>query len=93
MSFFLKDPDATLDWAVDWGAGYLGDRTIVDSRWHVAPAEVEGVVVAATMLDTTTTMVTLSGGKAGHVYRVGNMITLDDGQCDERSVTIRVDER
>ena len=37
--------------------------------------------------------VTLAGGVAGHVYRVTNRVTMSDGQIDERSVTVRAEER
>ncbi|WP_443028026.1 phage fiber-tail adaptor protein [Sphingopyxis sp. Root1497] len=36
---------------------------------------------------------TLDGGEAGGVYRVTNRVTLSDGQIDERSLTLRVEER
>ena len=35
----------------------------------------------------------LSGGIVGRVYRLTNRVTLSDGQVDERSVTMRVEER
>lgn len=35
----------------------------------------------------------LAGGIVGRLYRLTNRVTLSDGQMDERSVTIRVEER
>jgi len=33
------------------------------------------------------------GGRVGQVYRLTNRGTLSDGQADDRSVTMRVEER
>lgn len=93
MSLFLKDPDASLDWTVDWAAGYLDGQTITNSRWSALPDENGGVVIAATMIQPTRTAATLTGGVPGHVYRVSNRVTLSDGRIDERTLTIRVEER
>ena len=41
MSFYLKDPDAAVDYAIDW-APYLDGRTIVASDWSIAPVEATG---------------------------------------------------
>lgn len=92
MSFYLKDPAARVDYAIDW-AGYLDGQAIAASLWSVAPAEAGGVAVASESYDLVRTAATLSGGLAGHVYSVTNRVTLSDGQVDERSITLRVEER
>ena len=43
MSLLLKDPDAVLDYSIDWGAEYLGDDLLAESEWTVTPAEPGGV--------------------------------------------------
>lgn len=43
MSLLLKDPDAVLDYSIDWGAEYLGDDLLAESEWTVTPAEPSGV--------------------------------------------------
>ncbi len=93
MAFFLKDPSATLDYAVDWGAGYLAGQTIAASRWSVAPDETDGVAVMGSVAAATRTGATLSGGVPGHVYRVTNHVTLSDGRSDERGIGLRVEDR
>ena len=45
MALLLKDPDAELDYAIDWGAEYLGDDALAESEWEVAPAEAGGVAI------------------------------------------------
>ena len=93
MAFFLKDPSASIDYAVDWGAGYLAGQVIAASRWSVSPQEPGGVRVNGELGGATRTGATLSGGVPGHVYRVANAITLSDGRSDERSIVLRVEDR
>ena len=93
MGVYLKDPGASIDYAVDWGAGYLAGDSIAGSEWTVEPAEAGGIEVAATAAEAARTSAQLTGGIAGHVYRVSNRVTLSGGRIDERSLTIRVDER
>lgn len=93
MSLFLKDPGATLDWSVDWAAGYLNGQTIADSQWSVLPDENGGVLIAGSIMQPTHTGVMLSGGVPGSVYRITNRVTFSDGRIDERTLTVRVEER
>ena len=93
MSFYLKDPGSRIDYAMDWGASYLDGQAVAGSAWSVVPAEAGGVAVDAESFDLTRTAATLSGGRAGHVYSVTNRVTLSDGRVDERSITLRVEQR
>lgn len=93
MSLFLKDPGAALDWTVDWAAGYLGDETIAGSEWSVMPVENGGIAIVSSARQARRTAATIEGGIAGHVYRVANRVMLTNGQADERSLTIRVEQR
>ena len=93
MSFYLKDPGSRIDYAIDWGGFYLDGQVVSGSAWSVFPAETGGVAVDASSFDLARTAATLSGGTAGHVYSVTNRVTLSDGRVDERSITIRVEER
>lgn len=93
MSIFLKDPLAQTDHVVDWSAGYLGGRTIAQSGWAVMPPGPDGITAANPRIDGGLTVVTLSGGRAGQIYRIVNQILLSDGSRDERSLVVRVEER
>ena len=93
MAIFLKDPGAAIDYAIDWGAGYLAGQTISVSAWSVAPLDAEGVQVLGEVRGATRTGATFGGGVAGHVYRVSNRVTLSDGRSDERSLTLRIEQR
>lgn len=92
MAEYLKDPAATLRYAIDWTSRYLVDDTIILSTWSIAPDE-SGLTVADTELDGNITTVRVTGGAAGSVYRVSNHITLASGDVDERAITIRIGER
>lgn len=90
MARYLKDPNAVLDYGFDWGTdGWLGADTIATSTWTV-PA---GLTSEATTNTATTATVWLSGGTAGQVYEVTNRIVTAAGRTDERSFTIRVENR
>lgn len=90
MAIFVKDPAATIDYAIDWSAGYLGGETISTSVWRVMP---EGLAVMASAIAPGRTSVTLAGGDAGAVYRVTNSAAFSDGRSDERTIVVRVEDR
>lgn len=92
MSFYLKDPDATVDYAIDW-TPYLDGRSIAASGWAVAPVEAGGLAVGETSFDDARTAVRVGGGIVGHAYRLANRVTLSDGSSDDRSIALRVEQR
>ncbi|MBI2817967.1 MAG: hypothetical protein HYX72_13620 [Acidobacteria bacterium] len=85
---FTKDPDATLDYSIEWSKWLAGD-TIQTSQWTVP----NGLTQASSSNTTTKATVWLSGGTPGQLYTVTNRITTVGGRTDERSITIRVEER
>jgi hypothetical protein len=93
MTLMTKDPGARIDAGVDWGAFYLDGQTIVASSWSIEPVEAAGVAVLAASFDLLRTAATLSGGVEGASYRATNRVTLSDGQIDERSFQIRVEQQ
>ena len=92
MSYYLKDPQSRVDYAIDW-TGYLDGQSVASSLWSVTPAETGGIVVDEAAHDLVRTAATLSGGQVGRVYSVSNRVTLSDGRSDERSITLRVEQR
>lgn len=92
MSLYVKDPQARVDHAIDWSA-YLAEQSLVASLWTVTPQEAGGLLVETQAFEAQRSSVRLSGGVVGRVYRLTNRVTLSDGQVDERSVTMRVEER
>ncbi len=93
MSLYLKDPGARLDYAMDWSAGYLDGQVITASDWNVTPAEEGGLVLVENSHDLTRALAVVADGLPGRSYVLTNRVILSDGVIDERSVTIRVEER
>ena len=90
---FLKDPAATIYYAVDWQAAYLNGQTIAASQWTIVPDAAGGMTVADAGHTAGRTAVTLGGGQRGAIYRLTNRVTLSDGRSDERSLDVRVEDR
>jgi hypothetical protein len=93
MSYFLKSPHSRVDYQINWAEGYLDGQAIAASLWAVSPDEAGGIAVDEAGFDVGRAAATLSGGIAGHVYRVSNRVTLSDGRHDERSILLRVEQR
>lgn len=93
MTFLLKDPDAVLDYSVDWGAEYLGDDLLAESQWSVVPDEPGGVSIAGSDFDATTSTVKAAGGLPGRIYRLVNHVVAASGRIDRRSIVLRVEKR
>ena len=85
---FEKDPDALLDFQVDWAAWLSEGDTIASSTWDVP----DGLVEESSSATTTTATVWLSGGTAGSTYKIANRITTTDGRIDDRTLYIMVEE-
>ena len=93
MTLLLKDPGAVLDYLIDWGAEYLNGDMLATSLWSVVPDEPGGILIVGSSFDATTSTVKAAGGVAGSIYRLVNRVTLQSGRVDERSITLRVEER
>jgi hypothetical protein len=93
MALLLKDPDAELDYAVDWGAEYLGSDALATSEWLVEPDEVGGVTVLGSNFDLLVATVKAGGGIPGRLYRLTNRVVMASGLVDNRSITLRVEQR
>lgn len=91
MSFaeFVKDPDANLDYEVDWTAWLPDGDTITASLWIVPT----GVTKTDEANTTATATVWLSGGTVGTNYDVTNRITTAAGRVDDRTIRIKVKQR
>lgn len=85
---FKKDPNAVLDYSIDWTRWLAGDQ-IATSQWQVPV----GLTMITDTATTTKTTVWLSGGVAGQSYTVTNRITTTGGRTEDRSFTLSVEER
>jgi len=87
-SKFLKDPNAVLDYQVDW-SDWLDEDTISSSAWTVP----DGITKDSDTTTTTTTTIWLSGGTAGTEYTLVNRIVTAGGRTEDRTITILCQER
>jgi hypothetical protein len=95
MSMFIKDPEETLDYVVDWsgskpGPWLTGDDTIATSTWPSPPS---GITVASTSNTDTTATIWLSGGTTGQTYSFTNRIVTSAGRTAERTFRVTIRER
>lgn len=86
---FTKDPDATLDYTVDWSDWLDTGETISSSSFSVP----SGITKASESNTTTSATVWLSGGTKWTTYTVTNEVTTTAGRTDQRSFDVRVVER
>jgi hypothetical protein len=89
MSTFTKDPDATLDYRVDWSAWMGDDDEIVTVEWLVP----EALTVESDTNTETTATVWVSGGLAGTRLRVTCRITTTVGRVDDRTITLVIRDK
>lgn len=90
MKGFVKDPQAILDYSIDWGPWLDGD-TLNTSNWVVeSPLS---IVSGSEAFDDTTTRLFISGGTVGQNYIAVNTITTAGGRTDERTLELRIRNR
>ena len=82
---FIKDPDAVLDYTVDW-SDWLGSDTISSSSWTVP----SGITKDSDSNTDTTATIWLSSGKNGKTYEIVNRIVTAGGRTDDRTIIIEV---
>ncbi len=93
---FLKDPNTTLDYVIDWSVSYLlSTEQITASSWFILPQGQSNDLAVDTIPPPISgvTTVFVTGGIAGKLYQLTNRITTDQGRTDEKSITIRVEEK
>ncbi len=100
MTTYVKDPDAVLDYKWDWKAKTNGSGTSdwLDTTETITAYTVTadtGITVDSSSITDSNTSVTvwLSGGTAGARYHVSCRITTSAGRTDERTITVRCEER
>jgi len=90
MADYLADPNAVLDYVVDWTA-WLTTDTITASTWTVGTGITQ--TTPAPSFTTTKATIWLTGGTEGTTYRITNHITTAGGRQNERSFTVQVIDR
>jgi len=85
MPTITKDPNAVLDYTLDW-SDWLEADTIAASTWTVDA----GLTKNSDSFTDTTTTVWLSGGTAGQVYEALNRIVTAGGRTADRVLVFRM---
>jgi hypothetical protein len=86
---FAKDPDATLDYSVEWEQWLPPGDEIVTSAWSVP----NGLTWVSEQLGWTLATVVVSGGVLGETYEVVNRVTTALGKADDRSILLTMRHR
>lgn len=85
MTPFIHDPQAVLDYVVDWSP-YLGTDTIQTSAWSAD----SGIMVESDSFNANSTTVWLSGGTRSHRYGLTNHILTAGGREDDFTIFVLV---
>ena len=88
IATFIKDPDAVLDYGVDWFRWLDGD-TISTSSWSVSA----GLTAGTTSHSNGIATIFLSGGTDGTDYTVRNRVVTAGGRTVDRTFAIQVREQ
>jgi hypothetical protein len=86
---YLKDPQAVLDYTVDWSSWLPSGDTIVTSTWTAQT----GITIDSNSFTTTAATVWLSGGTLDASYNVVNHIVTDDGRAEDQTLVIKIESR
>lgn len=88
---FTKDPDAVLDYAIDWSDWLGTGETLWTSAWSVP----SGITNIRTEKTGTKTTIWLGDGTANRDYLITNRITTtaSPSRTDDRTLLIRVRNR
>lgn len=91
MTDFTKDPDASLDYSIDWTYWLTGSEVIDESTWQ----SLDGVTIESSSYTDKITTVYVSGGKANTVCRLTNTITTNSipARIDQRTITLLVKDK
>lgn len=92
MKTFVKDPDSTLDYMIDWSL-WIDDDTIFTSEWEVVDVGINIIPGSDSFTAEGITKVFISGGTAKGSYRLKNTITTNQGRIDERTIVIEIRDK
>ncbi len=91
MANFIKDPDATLDYTVDWSL-WLGTDGISSSQWFVSVG-CGGIAISSQSHTQSGATVVVSGGTAGSAYAITNRIVTSGAMIDDRTIHLDILEK
>jgi len=83
---FDKDPDAILDYQIDWSSWLDGD-VISESSW---PEVQDGITKESDSHDDSTVTIWISGGILGKKLKAVNRIITVGGRTDDRTIYFNI---
>ena len=86
---FFKDPNAVLDYTVDWSLWMTSGDSISSVDWTVE----SGLLDAQETNDADSATIWLSGGTAGTAYKIVSQITTADTRIAERAFEVQIIDR
>lgn len=94
-AFIDKDPEATLDYSIDWTNWMPTSDTINTSTWAVtSPAgDSDPITVSSDSETSYVATAVLTGGTAGNSYTITNTIATNNNITDRRNFRIFVKAR
>lgn len=89
MSFpsFVKDPDARLDYEIDWSEWLPTGDTIIVSTWE---CDDDAVTLEDATSDDDSATVFVGGGVIGTSYLVTNRIETGQGRINDQTIKIKI---
>lgn len=84
-----KDPQAQLDYGVDWTAEIRAGDSIIESTWGAE----QGIAIEDVSRTGNIAVVLLSGGQAGQLYEITNTIITALSRTDQRTLLVPVRHR
>lgn len=88
ISSFMKDPDAVLDYTIDWSSFLSSGDTITSSTWVSSSVDIS---IDSDSFTSTMTTVWLSGGIDGFSYEITNHVVTAYGREDDRVIIIEIE--
>lgn len=86
---YIKDPDAILDYTINWSSWLPAGDAIAESTWTAG----NGITIDSDSNTSTSATVWLSGGTVGATYTVTNHIVTDDGREEDQTISIIIREK
>lgn len=84
MSAYVKDPEAVLDYSIDWSAWLAGDTIST----LTVTAITAGITVDSSSHTATTATAWISGGTVGSNYDIRFRVVTVAGRTDDRTITL-----
>lgn len=90
IASFTKDPDAILDYEIDWSRWLASGDQLSSSEWSSSS---EALTIDSSDYSTKASKCWLSGGIAGESYLVRCRVVTTQGRRDDRTIRVTCAER